>query len=49
MTSAERSAIRLGFLEDVVADCWDIAVDIQYEDVQFFEKVFRYEGRQTVS
>ena len=38
MTAAERRAMRLRFLEDVVADRWDIAVDFQFEDVQFFEK-----------
>ena len=38
MTAAERRAMCLGFLEIVVAEWWDIAVDFQFEDVHFFEK-----------
>ena len=38
MIAAERWGMRLGFLQDVVADWWEVAVDFQFEDVQFFEK-----------
>ena len=40
--------MRLGFLEEVVADWWHVAVDFQFEDVQFFEKSVKT-GRKTDS
>ena len=41
MTSAERNAIRLDLIEDVVADWWNITVDIQFEDVTFSDKTIQ--------
>ena len=49
MTAAERRGMRLGFLQDVVADWWEVAVDFQFEDVKFFEKNVNTQEKLTVA